>query len=207
MNKKYLLDVYTERNEVMVSKLIREPEASTDDEIQRVEWQISNSDTDILLSDMVAIAIYTKSMEDIDKYEDGIAFYSGDELLDKVFKLMAISEGSNHRFVGWNLKTFVVPVLYRAFLLGGLNIKLLDSIFDLYPFDNLKTVDLSNLYNFNGQMITVRSRNRYSLEETAYAYGAIDALDNLEETNPEIILRKRIKLQKYLYELRGLEWQ
>lgn len=205
--KIYLLDIYTERNELLLQKLLREATSNSTDELGRLEWQINNSDTDILMSDLLAIAIYTPSMETIDKYEDGIAFYSGDELLDKISKLMLITYNNNYTFAGWGIKSYVVPALYKAYLMGGLDIGILDSIFNVYPFENKNTIDLNNMYNFNGQMSTVRARNRYALEETAYAYGETSALDDLGEfRSPEKILRERIRLQKYLFELRGLSW-
>jgi len=205
--KKYILDVYTKRNEVMLSKLLREATDDSEDELGRLEWQIDNSDTDVLVSDLVAVAVYRPSMEALDKYNDGIAFYSGDDLVEKLEKLMIATETQNNVFAGWGIKSYVVPVLYRSFIMNGLPLRVLGTVFNTYPFEDRDTIDLNNMYNFNGQMSTVRARNRYSLEETAYAYGYENAFEEDIDPSPENILRRRIKLQRFLFDLRGLSWE
>ena len=204
----YLIDVFTEKNEVLLSHLIREAQEENEDELNRKEWQLDRADYDVNLSDLVAVAVYTKGMESLSKYIDGIAYYEGEELVDKIEQLLYIAQQSRDTFAGWGVKTYVVPVITRAFILAGKDISIIDDVFNTYPFENYKTADLDNMYNFNGQMSTVRARNRYSLYETALAYGIIDELPILEgvELHPERTLRDRIALQRDLFELRGLKW-
>lgn len=204
--KKYLLDVYTKKNEILLSTLIREANQESQDEISRVEWQLEHADTDVILSDMTAIALFTPAMKEIDRYEDGIAFYQGAELIDKVESLLLLSKANGYMFCGWNIKSYVVPVLFRAFLMAGKDVSLLENMFNTYPFENRDTLDLGNIYNFNGQQITVRARNRYSLEETAHAYGFAGALNEDIVQDAESTLRKRIAMQEYLFNLRGYTW-
>lgn len=205
---RYLLDVHIEKNELIMSKLIREATNASEDELGRLDWQIRNADIDVMMSDLVAVAVYTPTMEGFaDKYTNGVAIYDGEDMMDNLQKIMILSEANRHNFVGWNIKTFTIPVLYRAFILNGADTSILDNLFDTYPFDNSRTTDLSNIYSFNGQMSTVRARNRYTLEETAYSYGHMEALDELgANRSSEILLRKRIELQKYLFNLKGLSW-
>lgn len=202
----YLIDVFTRKNEVLMSNLLREAPSDDEDEIGRLEWQIERADYDVNMSELVAVAVYTKNMENLAKYEDGIAYYDGEELTDKIEKLLFLAETNRNRFAGWGIKTYVVPVITRAFIMAGKNIDIVDRVFNTYPFENYDTIDLNNLYNFNGQMSTVRARNRYSLEETAYAYGIIGSLEEPVYTDPESVLRRRIDLQRKLFELRGLIW-
>lgn len=202
----YLIDVFTKKNEVLLSNLIRSADSNNEDELGRVEWQLDNADYDVNLSDLIAIAVYTKNMENLEKYENGIAYYDDENLIDKIEQLLFLAESNRHVFAGWNVKTYVVPVLTRAFILAGKDISTIERVFNTYPFENRDTIDLGNLYNFNGQMNTVRARNRYSLEETAYSYGVITELTEPTFYDPEVTLRRRLALQKVLFEMRGYTW-
>ncbi|HDK27626.1 MAG TPA: hypothetical protein ENG48_11155 [Candidatus Atribacteria bacterium] len=206
--KRYLLDVSLVKNELLINKLIRKPENDTPNELSRMEWQLHHADEDVFMGDLHAIAIYRPSMENIEKYEGGVAYYEGEDLIDKIMLLLHSAKLGNHKFAGWGIKTFTIPVLFRALLMAGQDVEILFDIMDTYPFDTIKTIDLYNEFNFNGQMSTVRARNRYSLQETCLAYGLESDYEKIKERgNSEEILRERLRLQKYLFELRGFSWE
>lgn len=214
---RYLIDVYTKADQRIVDYTIQPPRDFNDkDEIGRYEWQLANSDSDVLLSDVVGFAVYHPAMESMEKYKDkeGIATFYGDKenVVHKIkeFLLKMDSKKEKIAYAGWNIKKYIVPNLYKAFIINGISKDILDRSFDLYPFDHENTIDLSNVYNFNGQQQTVRARNFYSLGEVcfAYGYGGDYSLElAYRENDVGRILIEKIKMSRFLFNKWGLKWK
>lgn len=216
---RYLIDVYTKADERIVNKLFQRPEdCSNQDEVSRYMWQISHVDSDVLVSDLKGFAIYHPTLEDRDIYTEdrenedyhGIAciFDTGDqeEMVGKIRQFLMNSGTS--MYAGWNIKRYIIPALYKAFIVNGFGTEVLD-VFDKYPYNEEKTLDLQNIYNFNGQQKTVRARNVYHLEEVLFSYGGGGSHElalAYRENNIQRILFERIRMARFLYNKRGLEW-
>jgi len=207
---RYLIDIMTEPIDDLVEELIAKPEGKYDE--GRYLYQVCNAGRDALLTKITGFALYHPSLESMERYKDtgGVAISTGEEsvIVSNINKILENFKGN--QYAGWEIKTFIVPVLYRRFINYDVYTNLIDTSFDLYPFDNKKTTDLSNVFNFNRQMITTRSRNQYHLNEMFYAYGGIRSnhvwkVGN-KESEVKARLLDRIEMGRFLFNKWGFEW-
>ncbi len=204
-----LIDIKTKINETLVEKLIAPVEGKYDE--GRYLYQICNANRDTMLTDVAGFAMYHPSFTNMEKYKetDGIAIDDNENQEQIIRNIYKVLSNFKANYVGWELKTFIVPILYRQFINYGLPIDLLDSCFDLYPYDQKKTIDLSAVFNFNRQMVTTRSRSQYYLPEVYFVYGGEALMKNgkewLGETTKEKLIR-RIEMSKFLFDRWGFEW-
>jgi len=206
-----LIDIKTKANQAMVKNLIAPAEGKYDE--GRYLYQTCNADRDAVLTDVVGFAMYHPTFETMDKYKEtgGIAVDDSGDTNKTLRNIYAIlNKFGKAKYGGWELKTFIAPILYRQFITHSLPIDILDGCFDLYPYDQKNTLDLSAVFNFNRQMVTTRSRNQYYLKEMFSVYGGVEHDKHYnqalvaEDVRAELV--SRIEMAKFLFNKWGFEW-